>query len=71
MKYLVNDIKKTGLFVNEFDNKEEAIKYAKYDFDHMSKTDQEASSEYYVLESVNSDEDAENHYDGDVIYRLK
>ena len=71
MKYLVNDIKKTGWFVNEFDSKEEAIKYAKYDFGHMSKTDQEASSEYYVLESVNPDEDSENHYDGDVIYRLK
>ena len=35
MKYLVNDIKKTGLFVNEFDNKEEAIKYAKYDFEQL------------------------------------
>ena len=70
MKYLVIDRRKYTEFVEEFDNKEEAIKYAKDDFCHMRKSDQEARSEYYVLESVNPDEDSENHYDGDVIYRL-
>ena len=71
MKYLVIDRRKCDEFVHEFDSKEEAIDYAKYKFNHMCKSDQEACSKYYVLESVNPDEDAENHYNSDVIYRLK
>ena len=71
MKYLVIDSRICTESVEEFDNKEEAIEYAKDDFDSMCKTALEKCLEYYVLESVNPDEDSENHYDGDVIYRLK
>ena len=71
MKYVVMDVRKTDLFVNEFNNKVEAIKYAKDDFEHMHKLDQKSCRQYYVLESINPDEDSENHYDGNIILSLK
>ena len=65
------DFKKNDVFVNEFSDKEEAIKYAKDDFSKMFETDKKSCKSYIVLESVNPDEDAENHFDGDVILSLK
>ena len=71
MKYLVIENKKCDEFVHEFDSREEAIKYAKDDFEHMHKLDQKSCRQYYVLESINPDEDSENHYDGNIILSLK
>ena len=71
MKYLVMDIRKNDTFVNEFDSREEAIKYAKDDFEHMHKLDQKSCRQYYILESINPDEDSETHYDGNIILSLK
>ena len=50
---------------------EKAIKYAKYDFEHMHKLDQKSCRQYYVLESINPDEESDNHYDGNIILSLK
>lgn len=68
MKYvLVDQIKNGDCFMNEFEIKEEAIKCGGLAFQCMSKQDRERRSEFYVLESVNPDEEAENHLDGDVV----
>ena len=68
MKYLVMDSRKNDTFVNEFNNKVDAIKYAKDDFLRMAETDKKSCKGYIVLESVNPDEDSENHYDGNIIF---
>lgn len=67
MKYIVIDQTKTDWFTTEFDNKEDAIKEADYQFSKLTKNDLKRREDFYVLESVNPDEDADNHFDGDVI----
>ena len=49
----------------EFNNKEEAIEYADYIWRLLTETEKKKCEAFYVLESVNPDEEAENHYDGD------
>lgn len=71
MKYIVVDEKENDVFTKEFDSKEEAIKYADIDYDRMSESDKAKRKAYYILESVNPDEDAENHFDGNIIKEYK
>lgn len=66
MKYILIDTKGCDTFTKEFDSKEEAIKTGDQDFAYLTKNDKK-NREFYLLESVNPDEDAENHFDGDVI----
>lgn len=68
MKYIVIDRVKYDEFVREFDSKEDAIKWAKGDWDYMCAADKKCRDEYYVLESVNPDEEAEDHFDGNVVW---
>lgn len=65
MKYLVV-YAKGDEFVEEFDSKEEAFKNADYQWSHLTKNEKR-NCEFYVLESANADEEAENHMDGDVL----
>ena len=68
MKYLVVDeLKRMDTFIDEYNNKEEAIQAAKRDFDMLVDTDKKERMNFFVLESVNPDEEAENHWDGDII----
>lgn len=67
MKYIVIDQTKTDWFTTEFDNKEDAIKEADYQFSKLTKNDLKRREDFYVLESVNPDEYADNHFDGNVI----
>lgn len=66
MKYLVVYATRGDEFVEEFDNKEEAFENADYQWSHLTKNEKR-DCEFYVLESANADEDAENHMDGDVL----
>lgn len=68
MNYIIIDDCGTDLFTKEFDNKTEAIETAKADFDRLTKADRKRRIGFYVLESVNPEEDAENHLDGTVIF---
>lgn len=54
--------------VTESNNKEELIEMAKRDWSHMNDEDKKRTVNHYVIESINPDEDAENHFDGDIVY---
>ena len=69
MKYIVMDGKSGDIFTEEFDSREDAISYADRDFEHLTASDKKHRDFYYILESINPDEDAENHFDGDIIKR--
>lgn len=71
MKYIVMDWRKSDLFTEEFDNAEQAIKEAQKQWDYLTKHDQKTREAFYVLESDNPDEDAENHFDGTPIKKWK
>lgn len=58
-------------FPDEFNEKEKAIKAAEYAWDHLTENEQKKCSAFYVLESVNPDEEAMDHYDGDYILKIK
>ena len=54
----------------ESNDKDELIKRCKHDWGYL--TDKEKKNHYsYVLESVNPDEDAEDHYDGNPVFDAK
>lgn len=61
------DIKNGDEFTKEFDTKEEAINFADNIWNHLSNYDKKHREAFYVLETTNPDEDAENHFDGDII----
>lgn len=71
MKYLIVDEHKNETFVKEFETKEEAIKEADWEWNHLNENDKKSRQAYYILESVNPDPDAENHFDGDPIKEYK
>lgn len=69
MKYLVISGQKNGtgdLFTSEYNTQEEAIKAAEYALAHLTDREKEKTS-LYVLESANPDEEAENHFDGNIV----
>jgi hypothetical protein len=66
MKYL-SIYMKGDWFVDEFGTAQEAIDRAAEIFNHLTEREKEAAEGLYVLESVNPDEEADNHLDGDVV----
>ena len=69
MKYIIWDERKDGqFFAEEYDSKEEAIRNADLEWNRY-KTDWEKKQTiaFFVLESENPDEDADNHYDGNPV----
>lgn len=71
MKYLVIDETRGDMFVEEFETEEKATEYAETYWNYKCEADKKKCSEYYVLESINPDPEAENHFDGDVVKRYK
>lgn len=71
MKYIVITEKGNDIFDKEFDNYQKAIDEAREDWKRMSKADQKNTKAFYVLESVNPDEEAEDHFDGDIVLNVK
>ena len=68
MKYILMDqIKNGDLFTKEFNNLDEAIKAGETDFNHLSEYDKNRREYFFVLETVNPDENAMNHYDGNPV----
>lgn len=71
MKYIVIDWTETDCFDEEFSTAQEAIERAEIIWGKMSDYDKKRRTAFYVLESVNPDPDAENHYDGEVVKEWK
>lgn len=71
MKYIIMDFKDGDFFTDEFDTKEEALQEAKEQWEQLTEHDQQRRTAFYVLESINPDEDALDHYDGDIVKRWK
>lgn len=73
MKYVVMQERRKGdtdIFTEEFSSKEEAIKAAKNQWDYLTYREKK-QNRVYILESVNPDEEAENHFDGNTIYECE
>lgn len=71
MKYIVIDSRKNDEFTKEFETADEAIAWAEYEWSRMTTHDKKDCAAYYVLESVNPDEDADDHLDGNPIKVFK
>lgn len=71
MEYIIMDCTDTDMFNESFETAEEAIEQAELDWEHMTAHDKNRRTEYYVLESANSDEETEDHFDGNVVKRWK
>ena len=67
MKYIVIDEKNGDMFASEHDNRQDAITAAKDEWSRLSDHDKKHRIAFYVLESVNPNEDALDHFDGDII----
>lgn len=67
MRFVLVD-NKGDIFTKEFATKEEAIAQGKIDWSHLTEKEQKNRKEFYVLESVNPDEEAINHLDGNPVY---
>lgn len=73
MKYIICDVRDNGnFFTEEYDSKEESIREADEEWNRY-KTDEEKrhTVAFYVLESANPDEDAVNHFDGNLVKEYK
>lgn len=67
MKYIVIDGNNGDEFIDEFSTKDEAIKAANNAWEHLTESERSHRDYFFILESVNPDEDAADHYDGDFI----
>lgn len=69
MKYILFDKRDDGqIFTEEFENKEEAIRRADITWErYITDNEKRHIVEFYVLESINPDEDAEDHWDGNYV----
>lgn len=70
MKYIYIYGTKHDEYTVEGDNCEELIKQCKRDWAHLCDHDKKCGYAY-VLKSINPDEDAEDHFDGDVVFDAK
>lgn len=71
MKYLVIEETETDCFVEEYATRQEAVMEADDRWRKMTYYDKKRAKSFYVLESVNPDEDAPDHLDGDPIKEYK
>lgn len=69
--YILIDVVDGDMFTKEFDNLKEAMRVSENEWEHLSDHDKKRREAFYLLESANPDEDAENHFDGDVVREWK
>lgn len=70
MKYVILDERNNDLFTSEFDTKEEATKEARKQFEYLTDSEKTKLVSFCVIESVNPDEEAPDHFDGNIILKL-
>lgn len=72
MRYVLMDVRKNAeIWSEEFDDLDAAIAKGQNDFDSLTDKEKKNVESFYVLESVNPDETADNHYDGDPVKEWK
>ena len=70
MRFIVTDARRDGsgdIFTEERETLQEAIKEADREWHYLTGREKEQRT-IYVLESVNPDEDAPDHFDGNIVY---
>ena len=69
MRYIIWDEQKDGqTFAEEYESKEEAIRLADLYWNrYKTETEKGKTLAFYVLESENPDEEADNHFDGNPV----
>ena len=67
MKYVLIDVFNGDMFNEEFSGLEEAINKADYYWNNLTDSEKKKRTAFYVLDSVNPDEEAIDHLDGDII----
>jgi len=70
MVYVLIDMVGGDMFTEEFNDRAAALIAAKNTWEGLTAHDKKRREAFYVLESVNPDEEAENHFDGDVIVEV-
>jgi len=65
---LIDQILNGDMFNKEFETKEEAVKKASSEWESLSDSDKKRRESFYVIESINPDEEAEDHFDGDIVW---
>lgn len=71
-RFEVMDVIDGDIFNKGFNSKEEALEYAENEWEHhLTSSDKKRRQEFYVLECVNPDRDAVNHFDGNEVKRWK
>lgn len=72
MKYLIMEFEVNGdVYVEEYNCKNVAICAADDMWKKMTKYDKSRVNSFFVLESVNEDENSCNHFDGDIVKEFK
>lgn len=71
MKYVVVDYTNGDDFNTEHETKEQALACAEEKWSHLTEKEKKRRESFFVLESENPDEEAENHFDGDIIKKYK
>lgn len=67
MKYVLIDDTGTDIFTKEFNNYDDALLTGDKDFSLLTSLEKKHRKGFYILETVNPDEDAIDHYDGNPI----
>lgn len=67
MKYIYAREIKGDIFQDEFETAEEAIAHGNAEWERLTKYDRDRTDAAYVLESVNPDDEAPDHMDGNYI----
>lgn len=67
MKYVYVIESRGDIFTREFENAESAVKFGEADWNHMTEREKKMCEYAHVLESVNPDEEAPDHFDGDFV----
>jgi len=68
MKYIIIHSKDGDDFTKEYDDKAQSIEQAMFDWSCLTEHDKKHTTAFYVLEIVNPDEGAINHFDGNVVW---
>ena len=72
MKYIGIDCINNGeLYVQEFATKSEAINIAKKAWNALSESARSIRDNFYVIESIDPDEESEKHLDGNMVIAFK
>ena len=70
MRYIVMDERNGDLFNTEFNNLEEAVKEADKQWGYLTAREK-TERQIYVLESANPDDEAPDHFDGNVVHECR